>query len=310
MAYYNGQATSYTELLNVLVAACVAEGWTWADGILNKGTAYVAASYNPTASVTNGSGLQFQGGTGKSSGALVNPSPSKIRIGPLNAGSFVPAPSFPLDYHIFIFDNPDEVYLVIKYEIDRFFFAGFGLSTIPGNGLWLSGSTGLRYSTNTSNATGHFSIQAEAGGDSQSSVYARATGFFWQSFASGDLGSVCQIIFTEVDAIGWTGLNLTPANQKLAPLIAISPSSWTNETILLPIEPVLSRASSKVSILTKIENARYLRIDNLEPEQILTFGAEKWMVFPFHKKDISVRDGGSSIGHSGTFGWAIRYDGP
>ena len=72
----------------------------------------------------------------------------------------------------------------------------------------------------------------------------------------------------------------------------------------------MARASNKVSILAKIENARYLRIDNLQPEQILTFGAEKWMVFPFHKKNSSVRDGGTSIDHSGTFGWAIRYDGP
>ena len=312
MAYYSGQASSYQELLNVLVTACVAQGWIWADGILNKGNAFVGVAYNPTPTYANGSGLQFQGGTGKSNGSLVNPSSIKVRIGPLNAGTFVPAPSFPLQYHIFIFDNPNEVYLIIKYEIDRFCFVGFGLSNVLNNGLWLSGSTGLRYSTGNTGSSGHISISLESGGASQSPSYARSTGFFWQNSSNADIGCISQTIFTDIDLIGWTDKNsiFTPANQKLAPLTSRSPSSWSNESILFPIEPVLARASNKVSILAKIENARYLRIDNLQPEQILTFGAEKWMVFPFHKKNSSVRDGGTSIDHSGTFGWAIRYDGP
>ena len=259
-------ATSYQELLNVFVAACVSEGWTWADGILNKGNAFIAASYNPTPVTANGSGLQFQGGTGKSNGTLINASLTKVRIGPLNTGTFVPAPSFPLHYHVFIFDNP---------------------------------------------SSGHISISAESGGDSQSSSYARATGFFWQSSADNSIQCVCQTIYTNVDAIGWTDNNFfTPANRKLVPLISRSPSNWSNEAILLPIEPVLTRSPNKASILAKIENARYLRIENLEPEQVLTLGNDKWMVFPFHKKNSSVPNGGSTIDHSGTFGWAIRYDGP
>ncbi len=311
MAYYSGQATSYQELLNVFVAACVSEGWTWADGILNKGNAFIAASYNPTPIFANGSGLQFQGGTGKSNGTLINASLTKVRIGPLNTGTFVPAPSFPLHYHVFIFDNPNEVYLIIKYDINRFFFVGFGLSTTQGSGLWLSGSMGLRYSTSSGTSSGHISISAESGGDSQSSSYARATGFFWQSSADNSIQCVCQTIYTNVDAIGWTDNNFfTPANRKLVPLISRSPSNWSNEAILLPIEPVLTRSPNKASILAKIENARYLRIENLEPEQVLTLGNDKWMVFPFHKKNSSVPNGGSTIDHSGTFGWAIRYDGP
>lgn len=41
MAFYNGQASSYQELLDVLVAGCVEQGWTWTNGILSKGYAFV-----------------------------------------------------------------------------------------------------------------------------------------------------------------------------------------------------------------------------------------------------------------------------
>lgn len=77
----------------------------------------------------------------------------------------------------------------------------------------------------------------------------------------------------------------------------------------MPYNIYLERPENKLSLICQFENARFLRIDNHEPEQILTLGHERWMIFPFCRKDVKNRNGGLNIYHTGTFGWAIRYEG-
>lgn len=313
MAYYGGIATDYNDLLNAIVNACVDQGWAWSDNILNKDTAFVRVTYNSTGVHVNGRGIQFQGGMGRSSGNLENPSTAVMRIGSFNLSASIFDPSFPLQYHIFIFENPNEVYIVIKYDIDRFQFACFGLSTIAGNGLWLSATLGLRQG----NSNFGIYISENTGGNTISTGYVSSSGPFWQNYTSNFSDAyalMTQTINTTIDSLGWSHLaslqGNTPANISLFPLFGRLPSNWSAETILLPIQPLIQRESFKSSILADLRNARYLRIDHLEPEQILEIGGDKWMVFPFHRKNISQRNGGSNIDHTGTFAWAIRYDGP
>lgn len=45
----------------------------------------------------------------------------------------------------------------------------------------------------------------------------------------------------------------------------------------------------------------------------MTYGTDRWKIYPFHRKNAAVRNGVSwSTGadHSGTFAYAIRYTGP
>ncbi|RXS99035.1 hypothetical protein [Acinetobacter junii] len=314
MAYETGLASSYMDIMTQLINICIANGWSWSDSILSKNTCFLRVTHNPTGSFDSGSGLLFQGGTGKSGSNLINPSSAIMRLGPFGTSPLIPAPVFPIQYHIFVFDNPDEVYLVVKYEIDRFMFVGFGKSIIEGNGLWISASLGLRFGNGTT-GTG-INISEYTGGLSQSNSYVSSSGFWWQSYNVSNLPVLAtQTIYTNIENIGWShqapfiGNGNTPANQSLQPLLSRLPAAWSSETILLPIQPYILRASFKTSILADIQFARYLRIDNLEPEQILNIGNQKWMVFPFHKKNSVARNGGSAIDHTGTFGWAIKYDG-
>ncbi|MBP8005343.1 MAG: hypothetical protein KAZ18_00345 [Acinetobacter sp.] len=312
MAYYSGYASSYPELLNQVVNACVDNGWNWSDSILSKNNAFVKVeTLLSSTSNSNGPGLRFQGGTGKSGSSLINPSSAIMRMGPFGAGAtIVPTPTFPIFYHIFIFDNPDEVFIIIKYDIDRFQFAAFGMSSIADCGLWVSASLGLRYMTGSGTTGTGIQITAISGGASASSSYVSSSGFMWHTLIS-TVEVITQTIYIETDGIGWSHLiSETPAQQTMRPLIERLPAAWSSESVLLPIQPTLIRASNKTSLIADIENARYLRIDNHEPEQILTLGTDKWMVFPFHRKNVVVRNGGTQIDHTGTFGWAIRYDGP
>lgn len=312
MAYYSGYASSYPELLNQVVNACVDNGWNWSDSILSKNNAFVKvevllSSTNPS----NGPGIRFQGGIGKSGSSLINPSSAIMRMGPFGAGStIVPTPTFPIFYHIFVFDDPNEVFVIIKYDIDRFQFAAFGMSSIAGCGLWLSATHGLRYMTGSGSAGTGIQIAAISGGAYGSGGYVSSSGFMWHS-ANLSVETHTQTVFIEADGIGWSHLTAeTPAQQTMRPLIERLPAAWSSESVLLPIQPVLVRASNKSSLVADIKNARYLRVDNHEPEQILTLGNDQWMVFPFHRKNVVARNGGNQIDHTGTFGWAIRYEGP
>ena len=89
-----------------------------------------------------------------------------------------------------------------------------------------------------------------------------------------------------------------------------SPSAWNGESVLVPIQVITSRPSNLWSLVGELTHARYVRLDNLEPGQLITLGPDRWKVYPFYRKDATARDGGDGIDHTGTLGWAIRYDGP
>lgn len=318
MAYFSGQASSYQELQNVLVSACVAQGWIWADGILNKGNAYVRLYVSSTLTNAQGPGLCIQGGTGKNGATLISPSVAEPRVGALSPTSpNLPAPSFPVKYQIFIFEDPSEVYLIIEYDIQRFMFLSFGVSNLT-NKLWLSATSSKMFQQFSEYAqyTG-FCIFATGSYPSGNSTWQTqfCSGFFCQIRSEQGATQSNSAILTED---GWsssgdsrsTATNSCNAITTTNPLISRIPSKWSDAAVLLPIQILTNQPSNKTSIVAEIQNARYLRIDNYEPNQIITLGLDKWKILPFHKKNLVARDGGNSLDHSGTFGWAIRYEGP
>lgn len=304
MAYYSGQVASYQELLDVLVVACVAEGWTWADGILNKNSAYIKL-FNQTGSF---SGVVAQGGTGKAGSSLVNPSPAMPRLGRpvyLGQGSNSNV-TWPAQYYIHIFENPDEVYLVLHHSVDAFWKLAFGISRLDESGVWLSGTAGSQGPTVSNENKGSFSPAINGSG---SPFY--STGIpFWQSMDNG-VDYVENILFRDG---GW--LSSGPAFRAASaiyPLFSRLPNVWNQESIFIPICAFESIASGKISLRLELNNSRYLRIDNYEPNQIITMGSEKWKIYPGIRKNILERNGGNTTygsDHTGTFGIAIRYDGP
>ncbi len=304
MAYYSGQVASYQELLDVLIPACVSEGWIWSDGILNKGQAYLRI-FNQTG---NYPGVVAQGGTGKLGGALVNPSPAMPRLGRptyLGQGNNSNV-TWPAQYYIHIFEDPSEVYLVLHHSVDAFWKLAFGVNKNLASELWVSGTAGMQGPTQSSGAQGSFAPNITGSGHN-----ALSTGIpFWQTDSFGDI-YVENILFRDNSWL-LSGNNFH-ATKALAPFFQRLPNIWNQETIFIPIRAFESVASSKVTLRLELNYARYLRIDNYEPNQIVSLGNEKWKIYPGVRKNITSRDGGNvSIGydHSGTFGIAIKYDGP
>ena len=292
MAYYSGQTASYQELLNSIVSACASNGWAWANEILSKGQIGIklqVVSNQITALAGNGN-------------TLANPAPAVVRMGALDGQST----TFPIDYHLFIFGNPDEVFCIVKNNIDKFFWLCFGQSSInlPASGVWVSANKA---------ATGSQSVNigvSEGGIGYTGSPTPAAP--FWNTHDCHNSffnhGLEAQWNHNSGTALNTIGSVI--ANNHMGALISRQPNAWNAGTILLPIMPLVLRESSKKSQVAEIINARFLRVDNYEPEQIITYGADNWKIFPFYKKDMLNKDGGDYRDSSGTFGWAIRYDGP
>jgi hypothetical protein len=218
--------------------------------------------------------------------------------------------SFPLNYHAFVSDY--EVYFVINYG-DIYQWCAFGQSQQPGlpegaTGNWVA-------ATVFSNA--HDASMVYMGFDSgmnrredYGQYYCFCPGLFWVTmiFTGGIINWFFHSNYNP--ALPWAydnnnsgyPLGIFPSNE----LIKAQPNSFSGEAVLLPIRLYIKRLESKISQVMELEHARYCRIDNLTPKQVISLGDDNWMVFPWYKKNSAVRDGGTSVNHSGTFGWAIR----
>lgn len=292
MAYYTGQCSSYQHLADILVEKCQAHGWTWQDSILNKDDLYLK--------ITIENGILLTGGTGKDGLNLVNQSNYSSRLG---ATANFEKNIFPAIFHLFIFSN--EVYLMMKFDIDKFYYLAFGKSTLlnnsNGTGLWLC-ATSPRQFTYTSKNTENIEIHTTHGG-----YYGRAVAPFWalNEFSNGRCYySICH----GLDNVLWSSES-NKAYVNFAPLIDRLPTVYFSDSPLLPYNIYLERPENKISLIAQLQNARFVRVDNYEPEQIITLGHEKWIVFPFFRKNVQAKNGGYGIDHTGTFGWAIRYEG-
>lgn len=333
MAYYTGQANSHEELLLVFQNACVAEGWTLTGNVLSKGTAHVKVEVIAGDSNLPKS-IMISGGTSQSAGVLGGVSAVTPRMG--RGHKNAAADTWPMTYHIHIHTNPDEVYFVANWSVEYYRWLAFGVSDVPGllgTGLWFTANAQYQYNTGylDSPTSWSYTMGPDNGGSGPGYYsYYRNTGPFWMTISNyynspvASMGKYYQdAIHTGLNSVvgadGWAGVPTTSGDnavgrihaiKHLKPLMARQPNVWNSEGTLLPIQVYEFAASNKSMLVLDVRNARFLRIDNYEPGQVITLGPDQWKVYPFWRKNTSERDVGSNKEHTGTFGWAIRYDGP
>lgn len=255
---------------------------------------------------------------GGESNTVTNPAPGTVQIGKIYERSGYPIReiSFPCNYEVFGFSQ--ELYLVVNYDIDSYQWMAFGKTTvpgIPGQGGWCGATLGSLI------ANGEFNGVYEPISywhNTNDSLYINAS---YQTTAQlfGGSGSPGKSYPTYknawvnhgLDGHGWGyGTDYPPGTLPSLELQWQQPSVWNSEATLLPMRSYKQRPSFKISLLTDMEHSRRIRIDNLSPGDILVLGSDKWKVFPWYVKNSAVRNGAGAANHSGTFGWAIRYEGP
>lgn len=314
MAFYTGVANDLGAILVALRDALSENGWSQSGDVFSRGGCHVELCLADVGSFTSIQNvLRCVAGNGVSGSVLQDRAPAGHAIGTTVADTSYGI-AWPAEYFIHVHQSPDEVFLLVNYDVDCWQWIAFGKSgtaSLPGTGNWAGGSFGVpsegRY-TYSHVRWPFVAITAAAGGGGNQD--APSTALFWNTDGSVNPISPKNATSTLHHGLGGTTWSMvTPAMRTAAPAIARSPSAWNQEAILIPIQPIFVLPESKVAIVGELKHARYLRIDNYNPGELITLGADRWRVYPWYRKNSSVRNGGIDIDHTGTFGWAIRYDG-
>lgn len=303
MAFHTGNFSSFASLKSSVESTLQSEGWSLSDGILSKNGVFVRLT-------ANADYLQLESGTGQTGTTLDGAATFGSRILSHVGAVF----NFPATYDLHVFDSPDEVYLVVNYNADRYQQLSFGESNvlqIGGTGNWFSGS----FNTNDSPVTNQKVYMGVDGSTVGSSYSGFKLGLFFEIDQTNNVGSA---IHTGLDATGWktTGTAdgaLHGSGDVVAGLLTSLPSDFNQNTVLLPVNVAQKRLSQGLTLVASLVNARLCRNDNHLASEVVPYGGEDWKVYPFHRKNADQRNGvpwATGADHSGTFAFAIRYTGP
>lgn len=318
--YTNGTAASFADLRAALENFLVTfGGWsavagTGNDRLLSKGDLRARIGYN-----TN----QFYvwGGTGISGTSLTGQSARGACLGNTTSQPW----TFPVNYEIYWNDTPEEVYLVVNYNGDKYQHLNFGESDIPdigGTGMWFSGSyrtdVSLTGTSGTSDSAKMFMFASRGNGSGY--VYPTPySGMNGAYFMSGDSpwnpagGIHCALEGAAAwrEGTGSSAGNIRGQYQSWAMMMAL-PSMFNESEVLLPIYIPMRRSDSVDTIVGVFRHARMMRLDNVAVGDIITYGADQWKCYPLYSRNTVDRNGVSwttGAYHSGTVGVALRYPG-
>lgn len=313
MGYYSGTAASLTALRTALLTHAVADGWTLTGDVLSKAGVY----FQIQETATNITCL------GCEDNAVANPAPAVVMIGRIYdvVGQPIREISYPCNYEVFGFGQ--ELYLSVNYDVSLYQWMAFGKTTVPGvpgQGGWCGATVGSTVPNGA--ASGVYAPIAFA----QTAIATFSTPISSalctaQLFVSHDNATYNGTSWRNswvnhgLDGHGWqygaTTSYPSVGLRAISQLLWQQPSAWNSEAALLPIRAWKERPSYKSSLIADLENARLIRLDNLTPGDILIVGSDKWRVLPWYQKNSAVRNGATvPADHTGTFGLAIRYEGP
>lgn len=319
--YTSGSAASLSDLRTAIENfLTTVGGWSAVAGtgnnrLLSKGDLFVRLGYN-----TNQ--LYVFGGLGISGTALTTESARGSNIGIATANPI----TFPVTYEIYWNDTPEEIYIVINYNGDKYQHLHWGESDIPdigGSGLWFNGSYDTSTSlTGTGTGTGDASKMYMSASRNNGNGYVYPTNYSGMGgayFMAGESNSwLGGAIHCGLEGAASWRLNRDGSVGSLRgqyqswPMMMALPSLFNEAEVLLPIFIPMRRTDSVDTIVGVLRHARMLRLDNTSPGDIITYGGDQWKCYPLYAKNTTDRNGvnwKTGAQHSGTVGIALRYPG-
>lgn len=301
MSYVTGTAANFAALKTAIESACTSAGWTLNTGVLSKGAAF----FKFQVLTSTRDYLQLSAGTGASAGTL---SGANTRSLVFRDNATAHTFTFPITYYIHTFNNPDEVYISINYNTDYWQHMAFGLSsrTDVGNGIWFAGTAndnGITATYNVSFGTS-FSSVAQINCSSK---------FIPMFMSNGTTTTACMFFNGDIGSgNAWMDISGHPMQAYIFQLIGL-PNALSSDEVVLPVKICATMAAPNAAyfvVVGILKNARLLRNDNRSPGEVITIGADKWKAYPSFSKNTASRNSCSAAFHSGTFAFAVRYDGP
>ena len=306
--YQTGTVNNSDDLLTVIQTFCTDNGWVLSgSNYLYKGQSNIKLTSSPPLRV------DIEGAT-TSTG--VSPSPSYRSV-------HIDSGNWPITYHLFLHDTPDQVVCVVHYATSKIQVIMFGdivklhdSAYVGGNWFFASGfgdyALGGLYRFAESPGTVPLLQISPIAGNLQTVA---PTIPFTESISFIDPNSTYTHMHAEIDGIIWNPQatqKITYTDYTLRSLYR-SPNSWNNQACLIPMHLQFAMANSLYSYLGYIEHIRFIRTTNYNIGDIVTLGPDKWKVFPWGAKNANSPNGDYDFpqsSHTGTLGFAVRYDGP
>ena len=316
MPYYSGTLANRAAIIPTIVAACTANGWNWdaASNTLSKGPVFLVLTL---ISATAYQCIQVQGKTGADDAPGNCPAYIQTMSSTVN---HVFTWTWPASYEIFLSDT--EVYVVFNFNDTFYTFLAFGVSNMAAK---LPG-TGMFFAVSSPTVQAVFGMSTNLNGKGNIDVYtmeASAGGLFWHTGGAGYIhhgyANTAGNNHSYVDN-PWV-LSAAPGCYVLD-LISALPNTWNDEIVLLPIRlfavsKTMSTSSSSLRypqnryLVGELQDCRYCRNTYHPPGSIVTIGQDRWKIYPHLQRNTSVPNAGNTVSsHSGTFAFAVRYDGP
>jgi len=253
--------------------------------------------------------LTLWGATGN--GVNINPN---IRL--MN----IPIAKWPLTYYLFYSSNPDQIMLVVNYDVNKIQYLVFGDIVKVHNSAYTGGNWfyGPYIYGGAPLGIGAMSeVEFRSGQGSGASVQIEP---FIPFTGAGELISPSagsHPIHIEIDGHVWPnaqsvgGYYHVNVTDETIRTMYRSPNTWNNQAHLVTMH-LQFRATDFYMYLGYVEHLRFVRVTNYNIGDIITLGADKWKVFPWVFKNTVTPNGPGGVGEttSGTIGFAVRYDGP
>jgi len=334
MSYQTGTAASAASMLTIIKIFAQVNGFTLSGNILAAGASFTKLVADTRTIDSNSYGyIGLTGGT--ESGFTVNVTPEYMAAPSSSACVLIPAGDYPITYHLFGQTSPTELVCIMQYGVGLHTWLSFGnirkTSALFTGGNYFAAMFSSRNASlgptsdnvTTSAANVGFAINPRRG----SNNFGGNGGFFHKQGATYYYNRLWKnsFVYLSTNNIGWgqdlgggsAGLVLANSVDLGEELWEKSPNIWNSQTTLFPIRLTHPVASNLSMDFGDIPIARFLRIDYLNPGDIITLGADTWKCFPICKKDTVDRNGLNvgSYGEAtpfgggpktGTFGWAFK----
>lgn len=307
MAFQTGIVNSAADLAAAIRNFAVANGWTLTGNVVSKLGAYIE---------------------------ITSPSTSEVRFRGAKDGNFAGADlcqfsprifftSWPtnMTYQMFGFEEPDTIWCTIQPSQTTFNHCGFG--SIAKYGDWEGGAW---FHAQYNQLTGDGACCSSIDGAASTSGYGAPAecGLFWSqnnvnSWSGAFTPNAASNLLCDLRGNAWEPPNNVVAvgvhcPTVIGPTHKNNPNVFNGQTLLTPFQLFLLNTDGNYMAIGHVEHVRFVKLTNYNAGDIIELGADKWKLFPWHKKDSDLPDGkfptySNPTYSTGLLGVAVRYDG-
>lgn len=295
MAFQTGTSSGPSDLVTLLSTFATANGWT-VSNTSDSFKVFRSTALNIYFSVSwDASNINLRGCTGYDSGANWTSQPG---VAPVSATCNQLTGPFKAYY---FFGTNQYMHVVIETTTNIFKHVVFG--TLNKNSTYTGGeyydasfhATGINDNNYPESTNHRYLFDGCSNNTDKARLRVVADGYDWRPYQSATV-----VATNHVKGCVRASSTITGA------VASYSINAFNQRTTLVPIVLAVGRPSSLYSLIGSPPDIRQVKMDNLNPGQVITLGTDEWYVFPHIQKTSTINVPSSSVPSSGMYGYAYK----